>query len=193
MLLLISLSACSNSGLGRDPTGDTAVPELSFCPWVGTWELGSFECAGFVYDDWYLDYESARLKIKDDGESGCDVELVLIGADCRETEAIRWLVPEELLGLPETTDSTSTTALAEVEVEVEYDGISKCNPDECVFGDNDQAVCLVGDRAGGNDIWTIQLADGVLSVTDSDLNGGHIRDTAPGCPLDVVMSFDLDG
>lgn len=189
MLLLITLTACSNSGLGKKPTGDTAVPEASFCPWVGTWELNAVECGGFPYDDWYLDYESAKLRIEDDGATGCDVELVLIGAECRETEAMRWLVPEELLGLTET---TTTETVAAVDVDVEYDGISKCNPDECVFGPGDQSACLVGDRAGGNDVWSVELVGGDLEVTDSDINGGHLRDTAAGCPLDVVMGFSLD-
>lgn len=190
MFWLSLIVGCSNSGLGQLPTADTAPPEpVSVCPWVGTWEIEEIACSAFAQPDWDLVYDNARLKIEDNGDDGCDVEMVLIGPDCRETEEQRWILPDELLT---STETETETVLGPIEIEVEYDGITKCNPeDACTFGDLDQAACLVGDREGGNDRWEIELDGDELTVTDDEINGGHLRATLPDCTLDVVALFSM--
>ncbi|MBX2798789.1 MAG: hypothetical protein KTR31_14010 [Myxococcales bacterium] len=174
MLLLLSLSACTNSGLGRtDDATTTSTTPVPTCPWVGVYDLDEVFCSSFPFDPWFDDHDVAVLRIAQNDTVGwCDVEVELVGPDCLERELMR------LVGADDGTDDVAVT----------YRGIAECDPAACVFGSGDDS-CILGAGEGETDAFELTVdADGALELTDEQPDGAFVRN-APDCTLKVVTRW----
>lgn len=173
--LLLAVSGCSNSGLGRElpDSGDSGSTPgtVTACPWVGTWDLVDVRCGSFPFPDWYDIFESARLDVSlAAGGSSCEVRRVLVGASCRETERMRWGVGESGV------------------VTVASDGVISCAPAGCSYPTI--GTCPEGARAKSTDSldWRVDPKTSELELTDAQPDGTFVAGAA-GCKLDVVTTW----
>lgn len=174
MLLSLTVLGCSQSGLnqldqaGTGSTGDTAPQGLQDCPFVGTWSLSAVRCSTFEFDDWYDTHTGATLVIDHDPAGGCAVGVTIEGQNCTREESWAVSVP------------------VGIEVLVTQNGVTRCDPAACKFDPNDQgeAECAEGDLTGTVEDSTWDNLSGSLTIS------GLFEDTAPGCSLTLVTTWD---
>ncbi len=160
MLVLLLVSACANSSLGRpDPVEDT-------CPYVGTWSLVDVQCgATGSFEAFFERYDDASLTVAD-SPTGCSVQVELVGGGCASTE--RWSV-----ALDETDPTIG---------DLESGGIASCSPDGCSF--DGATPCLLGTGAGASPV-TLDLVEPELEVSGDLGSAGE----GLACPLGLVATF----
>ena len=172
LLLLLSLTACTNSGLGRTTpsgsTGDTGVVGTADpCPWIGTWTLTDVGCAAFGFDEWFIDHDGAMITFtQNDAIGGCNATLDIAGAGCIESEEMHFSAP---IG---------------IEVTVTYSGISACSPTGCTFGAVDEP-CEEGDRSQPPQSRVIDDSTGDLQMVDAV----RLNVDPADCPLEINTTW----
>ncbi len=180
LILITALLACTNSGLGNNPTGDTG-PDVVECPWVGEWQLSSVKCgSGLDYDKWFDSYADNTMEISVAEGGGCDVEFTWSAAKCAEKE--QWLFtpryPEE------------STVQWSGETEWINQGISECSPASCTFDTTAVGVgdspCSEGDR---EKIEVLKVY--VDTSVDNQITVEDLFDDADraDCPLGLVTTW----
>jgi len=180
LILITALLACTNSGLGKNPTGDTG-PDVADCPWEGEWELSSVKCgSGLDYDKWFDSYADNTMEISAAEGGGCDVEFTWSAAKCAEKE--QWLFtpkyPEE------------STVQWSGETEWINQGISECSPASCSFDTTAVGVgdspCSEGDRE------KIEVLKVYVDMSvDNQITVEDLFDDADraDCPLGLVTTW----
>ena len=187
LTLFFALLSCTNSGLGKSPTGDTG-PDFADCPWEGEWELRVVNCGEFntAYAPWDATYDEATLEISrnNEGAGGCDAVFTWSNAVCAEEEV--W----EILPLyPELTEDQETSTVPwDGTARVSMKGISDCSPEGCRIDPVDMEVqkdaCEEGER-----VLTIEVEVDDSIPDQLEITGLFSDPGRSDCPLDLRTSW----
>ena len=181
MLIWISmLVACTNSGLGRESTGDTG-PDIVECPWVGDWDLTTMKCGGsFDYNGWFDSYPNASMQVSNGVGGGCVAQFTWSSDTCTETES--WTLEPQY---PE-----ESTVQWDGSTHWVNEGVTTCDPAACEFDGSavgaTESACAEGDRSNPTVVVVSVDAtvDGQLTI------GGLLGDGDRGnCSLDPTSTW----